>query len=101
MIDEINKEAIHEKLHLLIEKMPPRQREVFKMKHFKNYSYKKIADNLNISVNTVENHIVKAHKYLKESFGKTYLLIILFMHLFFLKGILEKWFFYFFRLTYN
>ena len=81
-IDEINKEEVHEKLHRLIEKMPPRQREVFKMKHFKDYSYKEIAEILNISVNTVENHIVKAHKYLKENLGKTYLLILFFMHLF-------------------
>ncbi|WP_372936457.1 RNA polymerase sigma factor [Mariniphaga sediminis] len=82
LIDEINKEEVYEKIHLLIEKMPPRQREVFKMKHFKNYSYKEIAEALNISVNTVENHMVKAHKYLKESLGKAYLLALFFVHLF-------------------
>ncbi|MGV8093082.1 MAG: RNA polymerase sigma factor [Mangrovibacterium sp.] len=81
--ETFNKDEIHETLDLLIEKMPERQREVFKMKHFQSCSYKEIADNLNISVNTVENHIVKAHKFLKENLGKNYLPIILFIYLFF------------------
>ena len=81
-IEEVNKEEISERLNYLIETMPLRQREVFKMKHFQNYSYKEIADALNISINTVENHMVKAHKYIKENFGDSYLLILLFIHLF-------------------
>lgn len=75
-------EEIDKKLNLLIEKMPARQKEVFKMKHFEGFSYKEIADNLGLSVNTIENHIVKAHKYLKENFGKNYLSALLFIHLF-------------------
>lgn len=75
-------EEIDEKLNLLIEKMPARQREVFKMKHLEGFSYKEIADNLGISINTIENHIVKAHKYLKENLGKNYLSTLLFIHLF-------------------
>ncbi|VAW19273.1 RNA polymerase ECF-type sigma factor [hydrothermal vent metagenome] len=81
-IDALNIDEVNESLNLLIEKMPPRQREVFKMKHFKNYSYKEIATILMISVNTVENHVVKAHKYLKENLSKDYLLYILFINLF-------------------
>jgi RNA polymerase sigma-70 factor (ECF subfamily) len=80
--DELNCESINEKLNLLIEKMPPRQREVFKMKHFQNYSYKEIADTLGISINTVENQMVSSHKFLKKNLGKTYLSILLFIHLF-------------------
>jgi RNA polymerase sigma-70 factor, Bacteroides expansion family 1 len=75
-------EEIDQKLNLLIEQMPPRQKEVFKMKHFQGSSYKEIAENLGVSVNTVENHIVKAHKFLKENFGKNYLSALLFIHLF-------------------
>ena len=81
-IDGINKEEVGEQINLLVEKMPSRQREVFKMKHFQNYSYKEIAQALNISTNTVENHIVKAHKYLKKNLGKAYLSVLLFIHLF-------------------
>ncbi|WP_430973764.1 RNA polymerase sigma factor [Sunxiuqinia rutila] len=82
VLDGVNIEAFNEKLNLLVENLPPRQREVFKMKHFKNYSYKEIAETLGISVNTVENHIVKAHKYLKENLGEAYLSLLLFLYLF-------------------
>lgn len=82
LIGEFSNEEFNEKLNLLIKKMPLRQCEVFKMRHFQSYSYKEIAKALDISVNTVENHLVKAHKYLKENLGKTYLSILLFIHLF-------------------
>jgi RNA polymerase sigma-70 factor (ECF subfamily) len=81
--ETFNRDEIDETLNLLIEKMPLRQREVFKMKHFQDCSYKEIADNLHISVNTVENHIVKAHKFLKENLGRNYLPVLLFICLFF------------------
>jgi RNA polymerase sigma-70 factor (ECF subfamily) len=81
--ETFNRDEIHETLNRLIEKMPGRRQEVFRMKHFQNCSYKEIADNLNISVNTVENHIVKAHKFLKENLGKNYFSVLLFIHLFF------------------
>ena len=78
----LNKDDVSERLSLLIEKMPVRQREVFKMKHFQDYSYKEIAESLQISINTVENHMVKAHRYLKENLGKNYFLVLLYIHLF-------------------
>lgn len=81
-IDGFSRDEISEKLNLLIDQMPPRQREVFKLKHFRNCSYKEIAETLDMSVNTVENHMVKAHKYLKENLGPTYLSVLLFVHLF-------------------
>lgn len=79
----LNREEIDEKINLLIEKMPPRQREVFEMRHTRNLSYKEIARALNISVNTVENHLAKAHKHLREDLGKDHLPVLLLIHLFF------------------
>lgn len=38
-VEGFNNDEMNEKLNLLIEKMPPRQREVFKMKYFQNRSY--------------------------------------------------------------
>jgi RNA polymerase sigma-70 factor, ECF subfamily len=81
-VEGFNSDEMNEKLNLLIEKMPPRQREVFKMKYFQNCSYKEIAETLDISINTVENQIVKSHKFLKENLGKAYLSILFFIHLF-------------------
>jgi RNA polymerase sigma-70 factor (ECF subfamily) len=81
--DWLNSHEFYDRLNSLIEEMPLRQREVFKMRHFQKNSYKEIAEALNISVNTVENHIVKANRYIKGNFGKNYLAILLFLYLFF------------------
>ena len=81
-VEGFKSDEINEKINLLIEKMPPRQREVFKMKYFQNFSYKEIAETMGISTNTVENQIVKSHKFLKENLGKAYLSILFFIHLF-------------------
>ena len=77
-----NSDEMIEKINLLIERMPPRQREVFKMKYFQNCSYKEIAETLGTSTNTIENQIVKSHKFLKENLGKAYLSILFFIYLF-------------------
>jgi len=82
LVENLDTDEMNEALNRLIEKMPERQRQVFKMKHFQNCSYKEIAQALNISVNTVENHIVKAHRFLKDNLGKSYLAMLFFIHLF-------------------
>lgn len=82
-VDNQDIEDLEVKLNGIIEKMPPRQREIFKLKHLENYSYIEIAEMLGISVNTVENHLVKAHKFLKDNFGKSYLQISLILCLFY------------------
>lgn len=81
-VEGYDSDEMNEKINLLIEKMPPRQREVFKMKYFQNCSYKEIAETLGVSTNTVDNQIVKSHKFLKENLGKAYLSILFFIHLF-------------------
>ncbi|UNY98934.1 RNA polymerase sigma-70 factor [Zhouia spongiae] len=48
-----------------IGELPQRCREIFMMSKFEGMSYKQIAENLNISVNTVENQIGKAFKILR------------------------------------
>ena len=80
--EKIDLETFNEKLTSAISNMPPRQQEVFKLKHFENLSYKQIADKLGISINTVENHITKSHRFLKEKLKDTYLAGILFISLF-------------------
>ncbi len=48
--------------------IPPRSREVFVLHRFEGLKYKEIAELLGISQNTVENHIVKAMKILRNYF---------------------------------
>ena len=81
-VEGYNSDEMNEKINLLIERMPPKQREVFKMKYFQNCSYKEIAETLGTSINTIENQIVKSHKFLKENLGKAYLSILFFIYLF-------------------
>ncbi|NDP20137.1 MAG: RNA polymerase sigma-70 factor [Paludibacter sp.] len=48
-----------------MEKLPPQCKRVFEMSRLEQLSYSEIAKNLNISTNTVENHISKALKLLR------------------------------------
>lgn len=54
----------------LIEKLPKKQREVVKLRHYKEYSFKEIADEMNINVNTALGRmryaIAKLRKMLKD-----------------------------------
>ncbi len=59
-----------EELHRSIRHLPPKCRNVFELHKFNGLSYAEIADRESISVNTVENHMVKALKLLRESMPK-------------------------------
>lgn len=48
-----------------IEKLPPKCRRVFKLAYFDQLSYKEIAAELEISVNTVKSQITQAYKALR------------------------------------
>ncbi len=48
-----------------LEKLPPQCKRVFEMSRIEQLSYSEIATQLNISTNTVENHISKALKLLR------------------------------------
>jgi len=58
---------------LLIEQeiasMPPRMKEIYKLKRKQYLSTKQIAEQLDISENTVSNHLKKASKHLKTKLG--------------------------------
>jgi RNA polymerase sigma factor (sigma-70 family) len=58
------KEAVYELEHIL-DQMPARRRQVFKLIRLSGFSYKETAQQLNISVSTVEKHMHEAHKMLE------------------------------------
>jgi RNA polymerase sigma-70 factor, ECF subfamily len=57
---------IEEKVHEAINELPPMCREVFQLSRFSDLTNKEIAQELDISVKTVEKHISKALKALRE-----------------------------------
>jgi len=50
-----------------IQSLPDRCRLIFTMSRYDGLSYREIADNLDLSIKTVENQVSKALKVLRES----------------------------------
>jgi RNA polymerase sigma-70 factor (ECF subfamily) len=57
---------LEQTVHAAIDTLPPRCRMVFQMSRFEDLTYREIAEQLNISVKTVENQMGKALKLLRE-----------------------------------
>lgn len=57
-------------LELTIKRLPEKCQLVFRLKHEEGYAQKRIAEEMNISEKTVEAHLAKARKTIKDSFGK-------------------------------
>ncbi|MCT4587797.1 MAG: RNA polymerase sigma-70 factor [Carboxylicivirga sp.] len=66
----------------LVGQLPQKRKEIFLLSRRKGLSTKEIAQQLNISERTVENHIYKALAFLKESLKGEYLIYIIFYYLF-------------------
>lgn len=58
----------------LVNELPPRQKEIFRLSRDEQLSYQEISEKLKISPKTVERHINEALKYLKKN--------IYFLHIF-------------------
>lgn len=67
----------------LIESMPEKRKEIFKLSREQGFSNKEIAAKLNISVKTVENQMTAALKYLREKLGTSEFAGLLFYFLLF------------------
>jgi len=84
-----NEETIHieyvellEQVDLIVEKLPPRQKQIFKLSREEGLSHKEIARILFIQPKTVENHLHNAMKRIRKHLGKRDLLFMFFMVLF-------------------
>lgn len=67
----------------LIEEMPLKRKEIFRLSREQGFSNKEIAEQLGISIKTVENQMTSALKYLREKLGKHDILGLLFYFLMF------------------
>lgn len=71
-------DEMQQQLNKAIEAMPNQCRSVFLLSRFENFTYAEIAAQLNISIKTVDKHMVKALKILREKL-KDYLPLLLFL----------------------
>jgi RNA polymerase sigma-70 factor (family 1) len=79
---EIEFNELSGKLDTILNKLPPRQKEVYQLHKIDGLTYKQIAERLNISVNTIENHMAGALKTIRKNLVNYSLMAILFWHLF-------------------
>ncbi len=70
--DELNKN-----LELLLTKLPEQQRTIFIMSRWKGLSNAEIAQNLSLSIRTVENQIYRAAKFIKLHLSDDYPTVLL------------------------
>jgi len=66
----------------LISNLSERQKQVYLLHREEGLTYPEIAEKLGISKNTVENHMVKALKYLRQNMDNSLLINMLFVSLF-------------------
>ncbi len=68
-------------INTIIEGLPPKRKEIFLLRKIEGLSRKEIAEELNISISTVDNQLMKANIYLKDELKKySLLLLILFLN---------------------
>ena len=65
--EDLDTEDLRCYIHRLIEELPPRQQEVFRLSREEHLSYKEIAERLDISEKTVERHINESLKFIRRN----------------------------------
>jgi RNA polymerase sigma-70 factor (family 1) len=79
---ELEYNELTNKLNDIIDKLPDRQKEVYLLHRVEGLKYQEIADRLDISVNTIENHMSRALKTIREKLGNYSLAALLISYLF-------------------
>ncbi len=83
-IDKLQFEQLFDQMYKIINQLPARQKEVFLLNREKGMTYKEIAEQLNISENTVEIHMVKALRFLQNKINGKLLLGLLVISIYFM-----------------
>lgn len=67
LISEEEKSILYHQILKIIETFPESMQQVFKLKFIENYSYNEIADEMDISVNTVKTQLQRAKSKISQS----------------------------------
>lgn len=82
VIGEIQFKELDNKVQSLLQQLTPRQKEIYLLSREDGLTHKEIAQKLNISESTVNNHLVTTIKYLKSHIDSSLAVNILFLCLF-------------------
>lgn len=81
LVEDIIASDIAEHINKLIEQLPPRQKEVYRLSRVEHLTYKEIAQQLSIEPKTVERHINEAIKHLRKHLPASLLIIAMKKHM--------------------
>ncbi len=76
--DELYKSELEQRIAAAIEKLPEQCKLIFRMSRFEELKYQEIADQLNLSIKTVENQIGKALKILRTELAEYLPVLVMF-----------------------
>jgi len=79
---QVEYNLLSEKVKKLVTQLPNQRKRIFILSKEKGYTNQAIANELQISIKTVEDHMTKARKFLKENLKEYGLLAVLFFELF-------------------
>lgn len=68
--EEFEERELHKLLYHEIEKLPPQKRKICQLKLDEKLSNQEIADQMNVSINTVKSHYQESIKILREQLKK-------------------------------
>ena len=77
--DSENLEELYRRLQVVMDSLPPKCKEIFILGCVEGLSYKDVAEQLGVSVNTVKTQVKVAYKKIKSEFGdhnKNFMLIL-------------------------
>ena len=67
--DSENLEELYKRLQVVMDSLPPKCKEIFILGCVEGLSYKDVAEQLGVSVNTVKTQVKVAYKKIKSEFG--------------------------------
>lgn len=82
IIDELQYQELNNNLQSLLDQLTSRQKEIYHLSREEGLTHKEIAQKLNISESTVNNHLVSILRYLKSHLDNGLVVNILFLCLF-------------------
>ncbi len=82
LIDEIQFKELNNKVTELLNRLTPRQKEIFLLSREEGLTHEEIAQRLNISINTVKKHMVNTLAFFKANLGSNIVVNLFFIYLF-------------------